>query len=196
MADEGRFRALYDASHARLLSLLIRMAGRQEAEDLAQIAYAKAAAAWPGFREDADPATWLYRIAVNVAVDHLRSRAAREAKLTEALPGDDLCSNSAAMDPEQELARKDVQASLLTDIGRLSETHREALLLSARAGMNDDEIARMLDISKGAVKVRLHRARQEFRQIVGANCEFYRNEFACQPSTPDCCTSTDKNSGC
>jgi len=94
------------------------MAGRQEAEDLAQIAYAKAAVAWPDFREDADPATWLYRIAVNVALDHLRSRATRESKLTEAMPGDEICSSGA--DPEQELARKDVQASLLADIGKLT----------------------------------------------------------------------------
>lgn len=194
MADEGRFRALYNASHARLTSLLTRMVGRQEAEDLAQIAFTKAVEAWPAFREDADPATWMYRIAVNVALDHLRSRTARESKLTEAMPDDEL--RSSAADPEQELCRKDVHASLLADVEKLSETHREAFLLSTLAGMRGDEIALMLGISKGNVKVRLHRAREEFRQIVGAHCEFYRNEFACKPSSPDCCTSTDKKSSC
>jgi RNA polymerase sigma-70 factor (ECF subfamily) len=200
LSHEGQaaFRAFHDANHERILAVLTRMVGSQDAEDLAQVAFAKAAEAWPTFRGDADPSTWMHRIAINVALDHLRSRSARESKLTEALCSPETLSSPTAdgSDPERELARKDVHACLLEDIGKLSETHREAFMLNALAGMNDDEIARMLGVSKGNVKVRLHRARDEFRRIVGARCDFYRNEFACRPSTPDCCTPADKKSGC
>jgi RNA polymerase sigma-70 factor (ECF subfamily) len=185
MSDDRQFRALYDANRARVLSLLTRMAGPQEAEDLSQIVFAKASEAWSGFRGDADPATWVHRIAVNVALDCLRSRSAKEQKVTDALPADAALVDGS--DPEQELAHKDVRACMLEDIERLSGTHREVFLLNALAGLGEEEIDRMTGLSRGNVKVRLSRAREEFRRIVGARCEFYCNEFACKPSNPDCC---------
>lgn len=80
------FRTLYDANHDRVHRLLGRIVGPQEAEDLTQLVFAKATRALPQFRGDAQASTWLYRIAVNVASDWLRSRSAREAKLTVHLP--------------------------------------------------------------------------------------------------------------
>ena len=82
-SDPDPFRNLYKANHERVRSLLARMVGPQDAEDLAQTAFAKAAKALPSFRGEAQGSTWLYRIAVNVASDWLRSRAVHEYKLTE-----------------------------------------------------------------------------------------------------------------
>jgi len=201
------FRALYEANQRRVSSLLARMVGPQDAEDLTQVAFAKAAKALPTFRGEAEASTWLYRIAANVALDWLRDRSSREAKaaITPPYASDQSMRASvsdgieveSAPSPEQELARKDMRACIRNEIGKLSENNREVFMLSALGGLNDDEIAQTLGISKGNAKVRLHRARQEFKKIVEARCDFYRNELSCKPSAPDCCapsTSLGKSS--
>jgi RNA polymerase sigma-70 factor (ECF subfamily) len=61
------FHSLYAANHARLRRFFVRIVGSIEADDLTQVTFAKAAAALPRFRGDAQSSTWLYRIAANVA---------------------------------------------------------------------------------------------------------------------------------
>jgi RNA polymerase sigma-70 factor, ECF subfamily len=200
-ANDGpeAFRALYQANHLRVRGFLARMAGPQDADDLAQVVFAKAAKALPTFRGEAAASTWLYRIAVNVASDWLRSRSAQDARATVPFP-DDLDEDmravmTAAVDsppsPEQDLAEKDTQACIRGEIAKLSDGHRDIMMLSALGGLSDDEIAETLGISQGNAKVRLHRARQEFKSIIAARCDFYRNELSCKPSSADCCEPSD-----
>jgi DNA-directed RNA polymerase specialized sigma subunit len=82
-----------------------------------------------------------------------------------------------------------MRACLEGEIGKLPEAHRIVLMMSALGGLTDDEIAQTLGISQSNTKVRLHRARQEFKKIIEARCDFYRNELSCKPTSPDCCTS-------
>ena len=199
------FRTLYEANHGRVRRLLARVVGPQEAEDLTQTVFAKAAKALPTFRGDAETSTWLYRVATNVASDWLRSRSMHETKLTVPLPDaseDDMRAvviGSALVDshpsPEEQLSHKDMRDCIRREIGKLSDAHRDVLMLSALGGLSDDEIAQTLGINKGAVKVRLHRARQEFRKIIEARCDFYRNELSCKPSSPDCCAASTAAGG-
>jgi RNA polymerase sigma-70 factor (ECF subfamily) len=198
------FRTLYDANYPRVRSLLARMVGPQDAEDLAQVVFAKAAKALPAFRGEAETSTWLYRIAANVGSDWLRSRPTHEASLTVPLPDasdDDIRLPVAGADvdrppsPEQALARKDMRDCIRGEIGKLPATHRTALMLSALGGLDDDEVAQALGISPGNAKVRLHRARQELKKIIEARCDFYRNELSCKPTSPDCCASPARRSG-
>jgi RNA polymerase sigma-70 factor, ECF subfamily len=196
------FRALYDANHLRVRRLLARIAGSQEADDLAQTVFAKVAVALPGFRGDAQSSTWLYRIAANVASDWLRSRSRREASLTVALPDasdDDVRTaaiGSADVDsrpsPEQQLSQKDMRDCIRREIGNLPDTLRAVLMLSALGGLSDDEIAGTLGISRDNVKVRLHRARQQLKKVIEARCDFYRNELSCKPTSPDCCAPSQR----
>jgi RNA polymerase sigma-70 factor (ECF subfamily) len=189
------FRTLYDANHDRVHRLLGRMVGPQEADDLTQIVFAKAAKALPQFRGDAQISTWLYRIVANIASDWLRSRSAREAKLTvhlpEVLDGATSQGNVAALDiqssPEQRLVRKDILDHIRREIGQLPEGNREVLILSQLGGLTDDEVAQTLGISVANAKVRLHRARAQLKKAIGARCEFYRTELSCIPSSPVCC---------
>jgi RNA polymerase sigma-70 factor (ECF subfamily) len=78
------------------------------------------------------------------------------------------------------------------EIGNLPATLRTVFLLSALGGLGDDEIAQTLGISQNNAKVRLHRARQEFRKMIEARCDFYRNELSCKPSSPDCCAPSQR----
>jgi RNA polymerase sigma-70 factor, ECF subfamily len=203
-SESDPFRALYEANHQRVRGLLARMVGPQEAEDLAQSVFAKAAKALPTFRGDAETSTWLHRIAASVASDWLRSRSTHESKLTVPLPDapdQDMSAAATGADvdgqptPEEELTRKDMHDCIRGEIGKLPEAHRTIFMLSALGGLTDDEIAETLGISPGNAKVRLHRARKEFRKIIEARCDFYRTELSCKPTSPDCCASSQPPGG-
>jgi RNA polymerase sigma-70 factor (ECF subfamily) len=191
------FRIIYDANHERVRRMLARIAGPQDAEDLTQAVFANAAKALPTFRGDAEVSTWLHRIAANVASDWLRSRPTREAKLTVPLPdaADDE-ARTAAIEaaeadrkptPEQQVSEHEMRDCIRGEIGKLPEAQRTVLMLSALGGLADDEIAHTLGISLDNAKVRLHRARQAFKKIIAARCDFYRNELSCKPASPECC---------
>jgi RNA polymerase sigma-70 factor, ECF subfamily len=193
------FQALYASNQGRIRSLLNRMVGPQGAEDLTQITFAKAAQALPAFRGEAEVSTWLYRLAVNVAFDWLRSRPAHEAKLTVPIPEPSTEDDAGALtkaavidpplSPEQELAHKDTHECIRREIAKLPGPHREILMLSFLGELNDDEVANALGITVGNAKVRLHRAKQDFKKIIEARCDFYRNELSCKPASPECCAS-------
>ncbi|HUO91185.1 MAG TPA: RNA polymerase sigma factor [Rhizomicrobium sp.] len=186
--DQDSFRALYQANRERVRQVIARMAGPQEADDLTQVVFAKAAAGLESFRGDASASTWLYRIAANVAADFLRSRAARDAKATLALPDDARQEGvDTAPSPEQALSRKDAADCLRAEVAKVSESCRDVLLLSMFGGLAEDEIAAALEITPANAKVRLHRGRQELKKAIGERCDFYRTEFSCAPSSPDCC---------
>ena len=196
------FRTLYEANHERVRRVLARIVGPQDAEDLTQAVFAKAAKALPSFRGDADASTWLHRIAANVASDWLHSRSMHEAKLTVPLsgPSDDdtgaVALGSADVDgepsPEHLLSNKEMRDCIRREIGKLPETLRTVFMLSALGGLTDEEIGRTLGISHNNTKVRLHRARQEFKKIIEVRCDFYRNELSCKPASPDCCSGANK----
>ncbi len=175
------------------------MVGPQDAEDLTQVTFAKAAQALQAFRGKAEVSTWLYRLAVNVALDWLRSRPAHEAKLTVPFPETSTEDKTGALtkaavidpplSPEQELAHKDTHECIRAEIAKLPGPHREILMLSFLGELNDEEIANALGITVGNAKVRLHRAKQDFKKVVEARCDFYRNELSCKPASPECCAS-------
>jgi RNA polymerase sigma-70 factor (ECF subfamily) len=194
------FGALYASNRRRIRALLTRMVGAQDAEDLTQVTFAKAARALPDFRGEAERSTWLHRMAVNVALDWLRSRSAHEAKLTVPL-ADFLAedktgalTNAATIDPlpspEQETANKDMYDCIRGEIAKLSEPYRDVLAVSFLGQLDDEQIADMLGITVANAKVRLHRARQEFKTIIAARCDFYKNELSCKPASPECCPVT------
>ena len=200
------FRALYASNQRRIRALLNRMVGAQDAEDLTQVTFAKAAKALPEFRGDAEISTWLHRMAVNVALDWLRGRPAHEARLTVPLSdssAEDKAGaliNAAATDPppspEQETANKDMHDCIRGEIAKLPEPYRDVLALSFLGQLDDQQIADTLGITLANAKVRLHRARQEFKEIIAARCDFYRNELSCKPSSPDCCPATPTSASC
>jgi RNA polymerase sigma-70 factor, ECF subfamily len=194
-SEPDLFRALYAANHNRVYRLLGRIAGPLEAEDLTQIVFAKAASALPRFRGDAQASTWLYRIAANVGFDWLRGRTARDAKLTDRLPESGETGQAGAnvplpdpqSSPEQRLVRKEMHDHIRREIGQLPEGSREVLILGQLGGLTDEEVAQALGISLANVKVRLHRARAQLKQAIGARCDFYRTELSCAPSSQACC---------
>lgn len=188
------FQRLYYANYERIRRLLARTAGEQEADDLAQVVFYKAARELSKFRGDAKISTWLYRIAANVASDWIRGRSTLEARATVQFPDgreDALCDSSVSsaspekrISPERELIREEMGDCIRRVIGQLPDKHRTVLVLSEFGGLKDEEIARTLGINLGNAKVRLHRARAQLKQALETHCEFFRdedNEFVCEP---------------
>ena len=124
------------------------------AEDAVQTAFLKA---WSSLREGTevgDLKPWLYRIARNAALDNARKAGYDYVELTEAL--------RLAPAPEEALERRRVMRETLTGVAGLPANQREALLRTA-AGHSRAEIARELDVSEGAVRQLVHRARTALR---------------------------------
>jgi RNA polymerase sigma factor (sigma-70 family) len=124
------------------------------AEDAVQTAFLKA---WSSLRdgtEVGDLKPWLYRIARNAALDNARRAGYDYVELTEAL--------RLAPAPEAALERRRVMRETLTGVAGLPDNQREALLRTA-AGHSRAEIARELDVSEGAVRQLVHRARTALR---------------------------------
>ena len=127
----------------------------------------------------------------------MRGRLAHEAKLTVPLPdlSDEITggalTNAASVDPplspEQEVAHKDIHDCIRGEIAKLPGPYRDVLALSFLGQLDDAQIADTLGITPTNAKVRLHRARQEFKKIIAARCDFYRNELSCTPASPECC---------
>ena len=181
----AEFDRIYAEHHARILRYLTRMVGAQDAEDLAQEVFIRAAKAYDGFRHEAKIETWLYRIATHVAVDRLRGTALRrETMLGEELGEVAEDGREAGSTLEEKTLRRAANECIRNVIYGLPENYRTPLILSELEGFTNREIAEILDVSLDTVKIRLHRAKEQLRKALLDACQFSRderNELTCDP---------------
>ncbi len=167
--DAAAFGQLVEAYEKRVFNLAYRMVGnREDAADLAQEALVRAYKAMRRFREQAQFSTWLYRIVVNVCLDHQRSKLRHPTvSLDEPVAGDDgnipRQIEADVLDPSAEYERIETQQTVHRAIGRLAEDHRTVVVLRDIQGMAYEEIADVLGIALGTVKSRLNRARMALK---------------------------------
>lgn len=135
---------------------------RAEAEDVLQQAFLQAFAGLEGWSASAPFSTWLRRIAVNEALMRLR-RSRRQARAVTQLARSE---GELRDSPEQEAVAREEVARLTAAFPHLPARHREILQLAALHELPRPELARRLGISEGAVKVRLHRAREALRVLL------------------------------
>jgi len=140
------------------------LADEAEVEDVMQQAYLRAFLHLDQLAEGTKIATWLVRIAVNLAIDRIRSRRRlAEASLSDEEGGsEDLLS--AARSPESELGDREVAALLEEALAELPEIYRAVFVLREVEGMSTEEVGDALGISETAVKVRLHRAKNRLKK--------------------------------
>ncbi len=158
--DPVAFERLFERYHAPILNYLHRMVGdRALAEDLAQDTFIKAYRALPTTRPDLAFKAWLYRIATNTAISHLRRR-----KLIRWIPfmaGQDQATDDSV---ERSVGRKhDVEQAL----AKIPQHYAAALLLRHYQGLSLAETAQALEITENAAKLRLFRARKAFAAAYG-----------------------------
>jgi RNA polymerase sigma-70 factor (ECF subfamily) len=195
MAIDDSFRKIHDEFRPKILRYLRRMIGETDAEDVCQEVFVKVDKALPGFRGESSLATWIYRIATNAALDHVRSASYRQASLNVESSDDDTPSGDpgagqpeTAHLPDTLLIRKDMNDCIRGIVDSLPELYRTALVLSDLEELTNAEIAEVLGITLDAVKIRIHRGRARLRKEMEKKCVFYRdsrNELACdrKPAT-------------
>ena len=144
----------------------------EDARDITQDAFFKAYRSLKSFRGDCKFSSWVYRIAVNAAKDFLRSESRRPHISLDADTEDDdgegqpmqIADDSPAADPQASAEASETQRIVRAALARLSDNHREILILRDIEGYSYEEIADMLGLELGTVKSRINRARIAMRQ--------------------------------
>jgi RNA polymerase sigma-70 factor (ECF subfamily) len=161
--DPKAFEEVVRATYRHVYTQAYRLVGdRQEAEDVAQEVYLRVYRGLAGFREEAQFETWLYRIVANTALSHLRRRGRFGDLLKE--PEDATAELPADVRLAEQAADRD---SLARALASLSPALRVVVILKDVYGLSCVEIGEELGgVSEGAVKVRLHRARKQLKEIL------------------------------
>jgi RNA polymerase sigma-70 factor (ECF subfamily) len=157
-----------------------------EAEDVLQETFLSAFKAIPYFDGRSSLGTWLYRIAYNTALMKLRSR--RDALSLDDDAGDAMPLQIASPDhsPDDVIVEHETAQMLGDAINTLPSTLREVFVLREMENLSTLETAQKLGISEGAVKVRLHRARQTLRKNLAGYMG--KTESAAAPAQSLACT--------
>ncbi|MED5330112.1 MAG: sigma-70 family RNA polymerase sigma factor [Planctomycetota bacterium] len=168
--EEAAYRELVDVYRDRIVTVVRRVAGNEaDAEDLAQETFIKAIRGIGKFAGKSALFTWLYRIAVNTARDHLDSRRRRPAVSLDALGeegGHPFDVAGPTLPPLAELEREELRQRVRKAVDRLPEPFRTTLALREMEGHSYEEIASILEVSMGTVESRIFRARQKLRALI------------------------------
>jgi RNA polymerase sigma-70 factor (ECF subfamily) len=164
--DAGAFEALVRLHQRRVFRLLLRMLGsREEAEDVSQETFLNLHRHGQRFRSEARFSTFVYRVAVNAALNRRRSlgrsRARHEGLAALQAAGDELPAGPRG--PEDSAAGREVQDRVQAALRKLPESLRAALVLYDIEGLPYGEISHVLGVAEGTVKSRIHRARRALR---------------------------------
>lgn len=150
----------------QVYNLAYRMLGNAEdAGDLVQETFIRAYGALSKFRQDASFLTWLYKIASNLCIDHIRARKTRgtlslEVELEE---GREPAADERQTGPELTAVRGATQEILHKEIQNLPEKYRAVIVMRHLQEMSVEDIADALNLPVGTVKTHLFRARDMLR---------------------------------
>jgi RNA polymerase sigma-70 factor (ECF subfamily) len=172
--DEEASAALVRQYGGRMLAVARRfLRCEEDSADAVQDAFLAAFRSLDQFEGNSTLGTWLHRIVVNVCLTKLRAQSRRRAvPMDDLLPTcDETGHHTRPIRPWEEpalarLTREETRAQVRACIDRLSEPYRTVLLLRDIEELDTDQTARQLGIAAGAVKTRLHRARQALRTLL------------------------------
>jgi RNA polymerase sigma-70 factor (ECF subfamily) len=157
----GVLGTLFERHHTSLYHFCLRMTGnRQVSEDLVQDIFMRMLKHRKSFQRDTAFTPWMYRIARNASIDYLR-RASRAPDAIEEM--DEPVGSGPSV--EEQAAQSESATLLRKALLRLPVERREVLLLSRYQFKTYEEIARSLDCSVSAVKIRAHRAIKQLRKV-------------------------------
>jgi len=178
--DEAAFTEMMSRYQAKIFSIALGLLhNRADAEEITQDTFIRAHRGLARFRGDSSLATWLHRIAVNLARNRywyfFRRRRHATLSLDAALgeEGDSTFSDlvsADAPDPSQESSRNEFEELVSRCMGMLEARHREILTLRNGLNRSYEEIATALGINVGTVKSRIARARESLRSRIAETC--------------------------
>ena len=161
--DLDRMGLLFERYNRPLFGFLYHMTGQREvAEDLVQTVFYRMLKYRQTFTGNGPFKTWMYHLARNVLADHVQKNKRSAHQVDVADLADKIGGGVAA---DEQLQKEQELQALHQSLGRLSNENREILILSRFQELKYDEIARILSITEGAVKVRVHRAMNALKII-------------------------------
>lgn len=169
--DKRAFDLLFGRYQHKIVNLVGRyLRNPQDVEDVTQEAFIKAFRALPRFRGESAFYTWLYRIAINTAKNHLVARSRRppgvdvDVEDAEFMDGADLLKEGES--PESALVRDELSVAIDTAIAQLPGDLRSAVTLREFDGLTYEQIAQIMDCPVGTVRSRIFRARESIDQHI------------------------------
>ena len=177
-AREGReaaFRELIGRYERPVFSLIYRLVrDREKSEDLSQETFIKVLNAIDRYDPSYKFSSWIFKIAHNTALDHLRKKepetlsldGSPHAETQSEIEASQVSVASATQSPEEYTEHKELSGVLEVAIGKLRPEYRTAIVLCHMEGRPYEEIAEIMDVPLGTVKTYIHRARHELRRLL------------------------------
>ena len=174
--DDHAFRLLVDRYQRKVYSIAFGVVrNREDALDITQDAFLKVHRNLPNFKGDSSFYTWLYRIVVNLGIDHVRKSGRfqnvdyddtfkREEHVDSAQAA--LSPSRLDTNPAKNISRKELAKQMQLALSTLSPNHRTAILLREVQGLSYEEMAETMGVSKGTVMSRLHHARKNMQSAL------------------------------
>ncbi|MFV2003965.1 MAG: RNA polymerase sigma factor RpoE [Gammaproteobacteria bacterium] len=174
----------YQLRVSKLVSRFLR--NQSDVPDVVQDAFIKAYRALPNFRGDSAFYTWLYRIAINTAKNHLVAQSRKSpANTIDAQEAEDYGASEWLKEyasPEREALASELEATIHQAMGELPSDLREAITLREIEGLSYEEIAAVMDCPIGTVRSRIFRAREaidsKLEPILDDDSRHVSNQFA------------------
>jgi RNA polymerase sigma-70 factor (ECF subfamily) len=168
--DRAAFRVLFDRYNRRAYGVAFGVVkNQQDAADVVQEAFIKVHRHLDGFQGNSSFYTWLYRIVMNLSIDHLR-RKKKVTEFDETVRKDDALADGATLpqsaheNPAKAVARKELTDQLHAALAELPEYHRAVIVLREVEGLSYEEMAKILKVPKGTIMSRLFHARRKMQE--------------------------------
>jgi len=164
----GELFTVYHDRIRRFIASMIRDAA--EAEDLTQETFLRAHRQQETLRDPNAARGWLYRIATHVCVDHLRKHGREVSVDTEAGTHHGRQAAPEYPSAHERVERAETSACVQRCLDYLPDSYRAVILLCEAHGLTAAEIAELLGVNVGTIKIRLHRARRRLLEVMEIGC--------------------------
>lgn len=167
--DVATFEELVARYHQKVYMVILGLLrNREDALEVAQEAFFRAYRKIKSFQGGSSFYTWLYRIAVNIAIDYQRRQKRNPLDFRESMDGVLEEQNEVARDPFSDVHDREIREKLMEAINDLTPEHKAVIVLRTVEGLSYKDIGEILGCSEGTVMSRLHYARKKLQEKLRA----------------------------